>query len=76
LAARLRARDRARKGPGALAVARYTLGRVLQVLGLLITGVAMTAYFGTHSPTYMLRMMLVGVLVFIPGWVLARKPPA
>jgi hypothetical protein len=24
----------------------------------------------------MLRMMLVGVLLFVPGWLLARKPPA
>jgi hypothetical protein len=60
------------RAAGALTWLRFTVGRILQVLGLLITGVAMTAYFGTHSPTYMLRMMLVGVLVFLPGWLLAR----
>jgi hypothetical protein len=38
----------------------YWLGRLLQVTGLLVT---------------MLRMMLVGVVLFIPGWLLARRPP-
>lgn len=55
---------------------RYTLGRVLQVAGLLITLVAATAFFGTPSTVAMLRMMLVGVLFFLPGWLLARKPPS
>lgn len=53
----------------------YTLGRVLQVAGLLIVLVAATAFFGTPSTTAMLRMMLVGVLFFIPGWLLARRDP-
>lgn len=55
---------------------RYALGRALQVAGLMITLVAATAFFGTSSTLAMLRMMLVGVLFFIPGWLLARKPPA
>ena len=51
---------------------RYFLGRVLQVTGLLVTLVAATAFFGTSSTIAMLRMMLIGVLLFIPGWWLAR----
>jgi hypothetical protein len=54
---------------------RYTLGRVLQVAGLMITLVAATAFFGTPSTIAMLRMMMVGVLFFIPGWLLTRTPP-
>jgi hypothetical protein len=53
--------------------AAYYLGRVLQVTGLLITLVAATAFFGTPSTTAMLRMMLIGVLIFLPGWLLARE---
>ena len=53
----------------------YYLGRVLQVTGLLVTLVAATAFFGTPSTTSMLRMMLVGVLIFLPGWLLARRGP-
>lgn len=54
---------------------RYTLGRVLQVAGLMITLVAATAFFGTPSTVAMLRMMLIGVLFFVLGWLLVRKPP-
>jgi hypothetical protein len=54
---------------------RYMLGRLLQVTGLLVTLVAATAFFGTPSTIAMLRMMLAGVLIFIPGWLLARKDP-
>jgi hypothetical protein len=54
---------------------RYSLGRLLQVSGLLVTLVAATAFFGTPSTSAMLRMMLVGVLIFLPGWWLARKDP-
>ena len=55
--------------------ALYYLGRVLQVTGLLVTLVAATAFFGTPSTTAMLRLMLVGVLIFLPGWLLARHDP-
>ncbi len=55
---------------------RYTLGRVLQVAGLMVTLVAASAFFGTPSTIAMLRMMLVGVLLFLPGWLLARKRPS
>jgi hypothetical protein len=58
---------------GAWAV--YWIGRLLQVTGLLVTLVAATAFFGTPSTLAMLRMMLVGVLLFIPGWMMARRPP-
>jgi hypothetical protein len=53
--------------------ARYLLGRMLQVTGLLVTLVAATAYFGTPDTTAMLRMMLAGALIFVPGYLLARK---
>jgi hypothetical protein len=55
--------------------AAYWLGRLLQVTGLLVTLVAATAFFGTPSTLAMLRMMLIGVLLFIPGWALARDRP-
>lgn len=54
---------------------RYALGRLLQVTGLVVTLVAATAFFGTPSTIAMLRMMLIGVLIFIPGWLLARRDP-
>ena len=53
--------------------AAYYLGRVLQVTGLVVTLMAATAFFGTPSTTAMLRMMLIGVLIFLPGWLLARE---
>ena len=56
-------------------VALYWLGRMLQVTGLLVTLVAATAFFGTPDTIAMLRMMLVGVVLFIPGWALARREP-
>ncbi len=54
---------------------RYLLGRILQVMGLLVTLVSATAFFGTPSTVAMLRMMLVGVAIFVPGWLLARRDP-
>lgn len=54
---------------------RYGLGRLLQVTGLVVTLVAATAFFGTPSTVAMLRMMLIGVLIFVPGWLLARRRP-
>jgi hypothetical protein len=53
----------------------YFVGRTLQVTGLMVALVAATAFFGTPSTTAMLRMMLIGVLIFLPGWWLARKDP-
>jgi hypothetical protein len=63
----------ARAGPGRWAL--YYLGRVLQVTGLLVTLVAATAFFGTPDTIAMLRMMLAGVLLFVCGWLLAKKDP-
>jgi hypothetical protein len=57
----------------AVRAAAYWLGRVLQVTGLVVTLVAATAFFGTPSTTAMLRMMLIGVLIFVPGWLLASS---
>jgi hypothetical protein len=73
---RLRVRDRRKSSRGSnWTWARYFLGRTLQVTGLMITLVAATAFFGTPSTIAMLRMMLIGVLFFIPGWLLSRRPP-
>ena len=63
------------EGPRLLPWLLYMLGRVLQVTGLMVTLVAATAFFGTPSTIAMLRMMLVGVLLFVPGWLLARRDP-
>jgi len=65
----------ARRAPSRGPWLRYGLGRFLQVTGLLVTLLAATAFFGTSSITAMLRMMLAGVLIFVPGWLLARKDP-
>ena len=70
-----RMRTRQRPRPSNWPWLVYMLGRVLQVTGLLVTLVAATAFFGTPSTLAMLRMMLVGVLIFLPGWWLARKDP-
>jgi uncharacterized membrane protein len=68
---RLKPRERPSPWPWA----RHYFGRFLQVVGLMLTLVAATAFFGTPSTVAMLRMMLIGVLFFVPGWLLARKPP-
>jgi len=52
---------------------RYGLGRLLQVIGLVVTLVAATAFFGTPSTIAMLRMMLVGVVFFVAGRVIAGR---
>ena len=54
----------------------YLLGRTMQVTGLITTLVAATAYFGTRDTVAMLRTMLAGVLVFLPGWWLVRRAAA
>ena len=70
---------RARLRPGQRRAAwpwiRYSIGRLLQVTGLVVTLVAATAFFGTPSTLAMLRLMLAGVLFFVPGWLLARRDP-
>ena len=48
---------------------------MLQVTGLIVTLVAATAFFGTPDTTSMLRMMLAGVVIFLPGYFLARRRP-
>ena len=72
----MRTRPRPRGGGPSGAWLLYYLGRLLQVTGLLVTLVAATAFFGTPSTLAMLRMMLAGVILFLPGWWLARKNPS
>lgn len=69
---RLRLSARKKKGGSAWAGLGYLLGRALQVTGLVVTLVAATAFFGTPDTLAMLRMMLAGVLLFVPGWALVK----
>lgn len=71
----MRARLRPKRGGLSGAWLWYYFGRLLQVTGLLVTLVAATAFFGTPSTLAMLRMMLAGVILFVPGWWLSRKEP-
>ena len=71
---RTRLKPRRRK-PSSWRWVGYYAGRLLQVAGLMLTLVAATAFFGTPDTIAMLRMMLVGVLVFVPGWLLTRRDP-
>jgi hypothetical protein len=71
----MRARLSRKKGGDRPAWVRYLVGRFLEVTGLMVTLVAATAFFGTPSTLAMLRMMLVGVAIFVPGWLLARRDP-
>jgi len=70
-----RLRSRKRDRPTLWPSLRYALGRLLQITGLCVTLVAATAFFGTSSTIAMLRMMFIGVLLFLPGWWLTRKNP-
>jgi ABC-type polysaccharide/polyol phosphate export permease len=70
-----RLRKRKRERPAIFPSVRYALGRLLQITALCVTLVAATAFFGTSSTIAMLRMMLAGVLLFLPGWWLTRKAP-
>jgi hypothetical protein len=72
---RARLRPRRSSGPSTRRLALYALGRFLQVTGLLVTLMAATAYFGSPNITAMLKMMLIGVCFFVPGWLLARRDP-
>ena len=74
-AVRTRLRPRRNNKPRVRLWLIYFLGRVLQVAGLMVTLVAATAFFGTPSITSMLKMMLAGVLLFLVGWLLARRNP-
>ena len=76
MASPMRARLQPKRAASRSAWARYMLGRFLQVAGLMVTLVAATAFFGTSSTIAMLRMMLAGVVLFVPGWLLARKDPS
>ena len=72
----MRTRLTARKTAGSRgAWARYYLGRLLQITGLVTTLVAATAFFGSSSLTARLRVMLAGVVVFLAGYALSRKDP-
>lgn len=72
VAAPVRPRLAPRRKASLWAPVLYLVGRVLQVTGLVVTLVAATAFFGTPSTIAMLQMMLVGVVFFVPGWLLVR----
>jgi hypothetical protein len=73
--AALRVRTNARRKPkgGGGWYLVYILGRTMQVTGLLTTLIAATAFFGTPDTVAMLRTMLAGVLIFLPGWWLVHR---
>lgn len=73
---RVRLKPRTRQGAGETGPwLVHLLGRCLQLAGLLVTLLAATQYFGTTSTTAMLRTMLAGVALFVPGWLLSRRDP-
>jgi hypothetical protein len=63
------------KGPSLRLYLLYIFGRTLQVAGLVAGAFAMTAFFGTPSTIAMLRMMLAGVILFVPGYLIVRSLP-
>lgn len=73
---RVRTNARKKSGSGHGWYLAYILGRTLQVTGLVTTLVAASAFFGTPDTVAMLRTMLAGVLVFLPGWWLVRRAGA
>jgi len=75
MAATVRARLKPKARTAGGAWARYMLGRVLQVAGLMVTLVAATQFFGTRSTIAMLRMMLIGVVIFVAGWLILPRDP-
>ena len=50
----------------------YTLGRFLQVVGLTILPLAILSELNQSNPGLMLKFMLMGVGVFILGYLLQR----
>ena len=54
---------------------RYYLGRILQVLGLLLTSWSIVLYFGSSDMRRMLELTGFGAVLFVPGWLLSKKDP-
>ena len=51
---------------------RYRLGRILQLLGLILTAESLILYFGQMGP--MMMLATAGVGVFYAGRVIAGNP--
>ena len=54
---------------------RYYLGRFLEIIGLILVAWAMFFFFGSAEMRAMLAMTAAGGIVFLTGWLLARKNP-
>jgi hypothetical protein len=51
----------------------YHLGKLLQIVGLLVVGAALVVGFQTTDPFTELKMLGAGALVFYAGWLVERK---
>ena len=58
-----------------LAWMRYFAGRTLQMVGLLVVTGAATLFFGADAERRMLLFTGAGALLFVTGWLLAKKHP-
>ena len=58
-----------------LAWVRYFAGRTLQMVGMLVVTAAAVLFFGADAERRMLLFTGVGALLFVTGWLLAKKRP-
>ena len=53
----------------------YTIGRALELAGLLVVTWSMFLFFGSRAMRPMLAMTGGGMALFFVGWLLARRNP-
>ena len=58
-----------------LAWVRYFTGRTLQMVGMLVVTAAAALFFGADAERRMLLFTGTGALLFVVGWLLAKKRP-
>jgi hypothetical protein len=54
----------------------YSVGRALQIFGMLAVTLAMVNFFGTNEMRTMLGITGVGAAFFVVGWLLSKDDPA
>ncbi len=54
---------------------RYSIGRALQIFGMLAVTLAMVNFFGTNEMRTMLGITGVGSAFFVTGWLLSKDDP-